>query len=134
VAPGHDLAVRSSVPLSDCVVYPVILPDKVVTLRRLLDEAFQQTAITVVPAVETNSIELMVRLAMQGVGVTFLNELNIETERQRGDLVYVPLRDRHLRPQRLSIVGPAKAGPELLPSLLVEEFRAAFGTIAAREA
>lgn len=132
VAPGHDLASRAAATLSDCVVYPVILPDPGVTLRRLLDEAFLRTAIAVVPAVETNSIELMLRLAQHGVGVTFLNELNVEAERQRGDIVFVPLRDRYLKSQRLGVVGRATAGLETLPSLMVEELRTAFDAMAAR--
>jgi DNA-binding transcriptional LysR family regulator len=129
VAPGHELAARASTTLSDCVLYPVILPDSGLTLRRILDDAFQHTAIAVVPAVETNSIELMVRLAAAGVGVTFLNALNVAAERERGEIVFVPLRDRRLRPQRLSVVGPTKRGLDSLPDLLVEEFRAAFGAI-----
>jgi DNA-binding transcriptional LysR family regulator len=133
VAPSHELAARASTTLSDCVLYPVILPDSGVTLRRLLDDAFQHTAIAVVPAVETNSIELLVRLAAAGVGVTFLNALNIAAERERGELAFVPLRDLHLRPQRLSLVAPAKSGLDPLPGLLAEEFRAAFGAIGERE-
>jgi DNA-binding transcriptional LysR family regulator len=133
MAPSHELAARASTTLSDCVLYPVILPDSGVTLRRLLDDAFQHTAIAVVPAVETNSIELLVRLAAAGVGVTFLNALNIAAERERGELAFVPLRDLHLRPQRLSLVAPAKGGLDPLPGLLAEEFRAAFGAIAERE-
>jgi len=129
MAPGHELSGRTSTTLSDCVLYPVILPDSGVTLRRLLDDAFRRTAIAVVPAVETNSIELLVRLAVAGVGVTFLNALNIAAERERGELAFVPLRDRYLRPQRLSLVAPARGGLESLPGRLVEEFRTAFGAI-----
>ncbi|HUZ71974.1 MAG TPA: LysR family transcriptional regulator [Stellaceae bacterium] len=134
VAPGHDLAARSTATLSDCVVYPVILPDPGVTLRRLLDDAFVRTAIAVVPAVETNSIELMLRLARQGVGVTFLNQLNVAEERQRGEIAFVPLRDRHLKSQLLGVVGRAKAGLDALPSLMVEELRTAFGAMTGHEA
>jgi DNA-binding transcriptional LysR family regulator len=134
VPPGHDLAARASVTLSDCVPYPIVLPDSGVTLRRLLDEAFQQSAIAVVPAVETNSIELILRLVLQRLGITFLNELNVVSERERGEIVFVPLRDRRLKPQRLSVVTSAKRGLEALPSLLVEEFRTAFDAIAVREA
>ena len=129
MTPGHELSGRTSTTLSDCVLYPVILPDSGVTLRRLLDDAFRRTAIAVVPAVETNSIELLVRLAVAGVGVTFLNALNIAAERERGELAFVPLRDRYLRPQRLSLVAPARGGLESLPGRLVEEFRTAFGAI-----
>jgi len=133
VAPGHDLALRPSATLSDCVVYPLILPDPGLTLRRLLDDAFRRTSIKVMPAIETNSIELMLRLALQGVGVTFLNALNIDAERRRGEAVFVPLRDRHLKAQQLSVVGRTKSGLEALPGLMVEEFRAAFDTMAAHE-
>jgi DNA-binding transcriptional LysR family regulator len=133
VAPGHDLAARPVATLSDCVVYPVILPDPGVTLRRVLDEAFLRTAIAVVPAVETNSIELMLRLAQEGVGVTFLNELNVDAERQRGEIVFVPLRDRHLKSQLLSVVARATAGLEALPSLMVEQIRTAFDAMAAHD-
>jgi DNA-binding transcriptional LysR family regulator len=134
VAPGHDLAAQATASLSDCVIHPVILPDPGVTLRRLLDEAFARTAIAVVPAVETNSIELMLRLALQGTGVTFLNELNVAAERRRGEIAFVPLRDRHLRAQQLGVIGRASAGLEALASLMVEELRGAFGAMAAHDA
>ena len=133
VASDHALAGRASTTLSDCVLFPVILPDSGVTLRRLIDDAFQHTAIAVVPAVETNSIELMVRLAASGVGVTFLNALNIAAECERGELAFVPLRDRHLRPQRLSLVGPARGRLDPLAGLLVEDFRSALGRAGERE-
>jgi DNA-binding transcriptional LysR family regulator len=131
MAPDHDLAARASVLLSDCMTYPLILPEAGVTLRRLLDEAFTRTAIALVPAIETNSIELMLRLAMRGAGVTFLNAINVEDERCRGEVAFVPLRDRHLRPQRLSVVYPAKGGLDGLPSLMLEDLRTALEGLAA---
>lgn len=125
VAPGHALAGRASVALGDCVVHPLILPDPGVTLRRILDDAFVRAAVTATAAIETNSIELMVRLAQQGVGVTFLNAVNVAEENRHGEVAFVPLRDRHLPPQRLSVVGSAKGKLDPLPSLLVEEINTA---------
>lgn len=126
VARNHDLASHTSVTLSDCIAHPLILPDQGLTLRRLLDDAFKRSTVTARPAFESNSIELMLGLVQQGLGVTFLNRLNIEAARQRGEVVLVPLRNRFLKPQRLSVVGPAKHGLESLANLMVEDFRAAF--------
>ncbi len=126
VGPGHPLAGRGSVSLSTCLGYPIILPDAGLTLRHALDDAFTRATINVTPIVETNAIELIKRSAMLDLGVGFLNIVDVAEERRRGELVFIPLSDRHIRPQLLKIMYREKGGLDPLANLFAEEIKSTF--------
>ncbi len=126
VKPGHPLAGRSSASLSTCLGYPIILAKSGLTLRHALDEAFGRSAIRVTPAIETNAIELIKRAAALDLGVAFLNTVDIAVERRRGEVAFVPLSDRHIKPQLLKVVYRAKGGLDPLANLLTEEIKSTF--------
>jgi DNA-binding transcriptional LysR family regulator len=126
VKPGHPLAGRSSVSLSSCLGYPIILAESGLTLRHALDEAFGRSTIRVTPAIETNAIELIKRAAALDLGVAFLNVVDIAVERRRGEVAFVPLSDRHVKPQLLKVVYRAKGGLDPLANLLTEEIKLTF--------
>jgi DNA-binding transcriptional LysR family regulator len=120
VAPGHPLAGKQAASLADCAAYPLILGSEGFSTRILLDDAFTRLAITVVPAFATESVDLMKRLAMCNLGVTFLVAAAIEEERRRSELVFVPLRDRALKPDVLKLVRRRAMPLDYLPSLMLE--------------
>lgn len=111
VPPGHALAARPSVLLSECVGYPLILPARSLSIRGILDAAFARNAIEVSPVAESTSTVLIRQLVLLGTGIALLNPLDVMEERARQALVYVPLRDRHLQGQTLTLV--ARAGGQL---------------------
>ncbi|MCY1232080.1 aminoethylphosphonate catabolism associated LysR family transcriptional regulator [compost metagenome] len=118
VPPGHALAARQSALLSECVGYPLILPAPSLSIRAILDAAFARNAIEVSPVAESTSTALIRQLVMLGTGIALLNPLDVMEERARQALVYVPLRDRHLQGQTLTLVararGPLSAAAELM--------------------
>lgn len=127
VAPRHPLADRASVRLSDCLEYPLFVADATTAIRPHLDAAFAKLSVKLEPALETNSIEMMRHAAIQNQGVTFLTPIDIETERQQGRLVYLPIHGAGFRPQTLSLVGrdrasnpTASALAELLKTAIAE--------------
>ena len=106
VAPAHPLANRKTVRMSDCLLYPLVLADRSLSLREVV-EATAPARATLVPVVETNSMELMKRLARTTPHVTFLNRLDVDREMATGDLVFIPLTGTDSL-QRLNILHRAR--------------------------
>jgi len=106
VAPGHALAAMAgpAVTLADCSAFPMVIPDRSLTVGALLADALERAAIGVETVVETNSVELLKRAATQGQTVTFLSEVEMAVEVARGELVFLPLRDAEMR-QELRLVA-----------------------------
>jgi DNA-binding transcriptional LysR family regulator len=129
VAPGHPLAQEASVSLGDCVFYPLILAEPGLTLRKAVDDAFRRSAIAAEPSIETNSIELIKQTALLDLGVAILNAIDVIDERRSGQIRFLPLRDRNLPPQRITVVQRAKGGLEPLPGLVAEALKAALGEL-----
>jgi len=124
VAPGHPLAGAPSLLLADCVGHPLILPAPALSIRAILDEALARGGIAAAPAVESTSTALIQRLAAMGAGVALLNPLDVLEARQRGELVFVPLRDAHLRRQTLTLVARRLGEPAPAAELLAAEVEA----------
>lgn len=127
MASRHPLAERTSVRLSDCLDYPLLVADETTAIRPHLDAAFAKLSVKLEPAIETNSIEMMRHAAIQNQGITFLTPIDIESERQQGRLVYVPIHGVVIRSQTLSLVSrdrasnpTASAMGELLKTLIAE--------------
>jgi DNA-binding transcriptional LysR family regulator len=127
VPPTHSLARLASISLSVCAEHPLVMPRAGMTLRALLDDGFARLGITPEPVVETNSIELMKQSALLGLGVAFLNEVDVEMERRNGQIAFVPLQDRHVKPQILKVVHRAKGSLGVLPSLMAEALKSSLG-------
>ncbi|NKK72039.1 LysR family transcriptional regulator [Rhizobium sophorae] len=106
VAPAHPLANRKTVRMSDCLLYPLVLADRSLSLREVVEAAAPARA-TLVPVVETNSMELMKRLARTTPHITFLNRLDVDREMATGDLVFIPLTGTGSL-QRLNILHRAR--------------------------
>ncbi|MGO6852562.1 LysR family transcriptional regulator [Rhizobium beringeri] len=106
VAPAHPLADRKTVRMSDCLLYPLVLADRSLSLREVV-EATAPARATLVPVVETNSMELMKRLARTTPHITFLNRLDVDREMATGDLVFIPLTGTGSL-QRLNILHRAR--------------------------
>jgi len=106
VAPTHPLATRKTVRMSDCLLYPLVLADRSLSLREVV-EATAPARATLVPVVETNSMELMKRLAQTAPHVTFLNRLDVDREMVTGELVFIPLTGTGSL-QRLNILHRAR--------------------------
>jgi molybdate transport repressor ModE-like protein len=132
--PSHPLASKSSVSLADCANFPLIIGSAGFSTRLLLDDAFAHAAITVAPAFATESVDLMKRLAMSDLGVTFLVAAAIEEERRRGELTFVPLRDRSLKPEILKLIRRRATSLDHLPSLMLEMLKAALLELGGRAA
>jgi len=103
MAPGHKLASRPILRLSDCLAYPLVVPGASVSIRAILERALP-TGAKLAPALETNSSELLRDMAAIPPHITFLNQLDIASEAVSGLLCRVPVHELSATPQRLSLV------------------------------
>lgn len=124
---GHALSEQACITLAQCQDLPLILADIGMPLRLILDDACLEAGITLEPVIESNSLEFLKRSAMQGLGVTFLHQLEVEEEVRRGDLRFVPLLDPLVAPSVLRIVHRPGAPLDALPHELAEAVVAATG-------
>lgn len=121
VSSEHALASMGSVQLAFCAPYPLIFPDKSMRIHRIIVDAFENAGLTVEPAFLTNSIESMKCLAAAGGGVAFLSKFDIAEEYRSGLLTYLPIRDRSMGKNVLSLVQREKGNRSLATSMFAEE-------------
>ena len=122
VSADHPLAKRSSVRMSDCVDFPMVLPDSTMVVRQKLDSVFQRMGIKATPMMESNSIEMIRGFVASGQGLSFLNQINVQDERLQGTIRFLPIID-HCPPVTLKIARRAAGQPQLIPGLLAEAIR-----------
>ena len=125
-APGHPLAQRragATIALADCIGYPMVIPDRSITIGQFLAEAFERSMIGVETIAETNSVELLKRSVTLGDTIAFLSEIETEVETRRGELVFLPLRDSGLQHQELRLVARRTSPLDATQSRVAEELR-----------
>ena len=125
MAPDHPLNGRFLLRMSDCLDYPLVVADGTMTLRAQLDRLIPAGA-AFTPAIETNSIELMKRLAQSPPHITFVNLSDVGEEIRRGVLAFTPLRDAHSIMQKIHLIHRARGSLDGPASLFAARVEAAF--------
>lgn len=91
VAPGHPLASRGSVTLSEVVDYPLALPGPTSTLRELLDIYCSRAGLVYRSVLDTENLETLVQFAISGNAVTFTGELFVRHRLKANELTALNL-------------------------------------------
>jgi DNA-binding transcriptional LysR family regulator len=112
----HPLAREKKLMFADCLHYPVAWPARGLSIRAILDKLQASTKVSPPRAFECNSLRLMAALARRGRCIAFQARIGIEQEIADGTLVFVPLANRRIPADRLTVVhrrgsgsGPAAA-------------------------
>lgn len=108
MSPDHPLASRLSLRFSDCLPHPLLLAERGMSLRDAVDLMVPPN-VDLSPALETNSLELMRRMARTSPCVTFLCAFEVEEDLRAGRLAFVPIQGSPAR-QSVTLVHRA-AGP-----------------------
>ena len=69
---------------------------------------------------ETNASEMLKQLVKRGTGLTFLNPLDVYDDCSRGELVFRPVADPHVRHQPMKLFARARAPLDAATSLFVD--------------
>lgn len=120
VAPGHELAACGSVSFQQATAYPVALQSRSLTIRRYLEAQYNWLFKEPRRLVETNSLQLVKQLAMGGQHVMFTSELDVAAELADGRLVFLPIGDRDVEPQEISLAVDAARPPGPIVQLVAE--------------
>ncbi len=111
MAPDHPLARERRLLFAQCLQYPVAWPARGLSLRAILDKMMGKAAPA--HAFECNSLRLMAALARRGRCIAFQTRIGIEQEIADGALVFVPLANRRMPADRLTIVHQPGSGAGL---------------------
>jgi DNA-binding transcriptional LysR family regulator len=95
----HPLAARSGVKLRDCADYPLVLPNRDIAGRQLLERYIARSSLKLSPMVESNSFEFLRGYLYHGQAITFQIAVGAVTD--GGELVALPLEDRNFPHGRL---------------------------------
>jgi DNA-binding transcriptional LysR family regulator len=116
VAPGHALAGRSDLRLSDLDGWPLAIADETLSIHPLITDAFDRAGLRLAPRYQTNSVGMLKYLTATGAAVTFLSRIDVDEDQRAGRLVWVPILGQELRSHELrlahrrgSAVNPAIA-------------------------
>jgi DNA-binding transcriptional LysR family regulator len=101
--PEHPLQGMAVISLSDCLAYPLILPDRSLALRNVIDRALSRLSAVAVPVAACNSIAVMKMLVETGVGIGLMNEINVAHEAAGGRLVFRTVTEGMATPSVLSL-------------------------------
>jgi DNA-binding transcriptional LysR family regulator len=123
MAPEHPLAGRAEIRLSECLDFPLAIPDGRISIRPILERALPSNA-TLSPALESNSIEMLRDMAHLCPHITFLNELDIAPELVRGDLTLVPVRELSALRQKLVLACRLDSALDPATYLVAQEIKA----------
>jgi DNA-binding transcriptional LysR family regulator len=92
VTPEHPLASKREVTFAECARYPLIMPTPNMSLYAALQPAFKNYEHPLKIVLQTGSIELMRKLAAEGVGVAFHARLGATGDPDARKVVHIPLR------------------------------------------
>jgi DNA-binding transcriptional LysR family regulator len=87
----HPLAGKDRLKIYDCADYPLYLPKRPEGIRQVLDSIAAKVGITLEPALESNSLDLLRLMAQDSQALTFALEINLRPELAKDRLVAVPL-------------------------------------------
>jgi len=122
--PDHPLARRKSVTLTDCAAYPILtLPDRWL-IDAIMNSEFARSGAGFQTRVISNSIELMRKAILAGLGIGFFTPVGFIDEIKRRELVHIPLAEPWLADSELGILVPRGRSPSAPVSVVLEAVRA----------
>lgn len=90
-AAQHPMAKQKAITLREILTQPLLLTEKGMSYRRLLDEVLAQRSLAAEPVLELGHTDLLCELVAQGTGVSFLPDHVTHTAQQAGHIVRLPV-------------------------------------------
>lgn len=87
----HPLATKTMLKIYECVDYPMVLPKRPQGIRQILDTLAAKVGITIAPAVESNSLDLLRLMSQESEALSFCLAINRRPELAKERLVAVPV-------------------------------------------
>ena len=104
-APEHAVADLDSISLADFVKHPVAFQSAALSIRRLLEVRHSWIFDRVTDTVVVNSIQLMKLLVLSSRYIAVTSELDVGPEITAGKLKFIPINDRDVFHQTVSLIS-----------------------------
>jgi len=101
--PDHKLAKRRSLGIMECLEYDLLLPARGNGIREVLETATAAKRLVINPAVESNNLSLLEKIAGKGDGIGFTIPLDMSSAESMAPLRYIPLDLKDVRLARLLV-------------------------------
>ncbi len=101
MAEDHPLAGRDKLRIYECADYPLLLPKRPEGIREVLDNIAAKVGLTLEPALQSNSLDLLRLMSQDSMSLSFALEVNLRPELARDRMVSVPLDLQGTPPGRL---------------------------------
>lgn len=106
VPPDHPLCrLNRAISLSDLERYPLGLMGNPFGMRQMVNMVAHQERVHLEARLSTNSVAVLKNFVRSGIGVTFMPELTVVDEIQRGEILTLPMRYPALSGARAQIVS-----------------------------
>jgi DNA-binding transcriptional LysR family regulator len=124
--PRHAFAHRKSLKLADLVGEALVSSDCGYSIRHRLNEQFDGEGERLFKhAIETNSFEAMTAAIKLGIGIAIRSPVGIGGEIARGEVVFVPISDRNLRFETITVLGGGRHPLPVAAAAFVERLSSA---------
>ena len=87
----HPLAGRDRLKIYDCAEFPLVLPKRPEGIRQVLDIDAEKTGVTLAPALESNSLDLLRLMSRDSMALSFSLAINLRPDLESERLAAVPL-------------------------------------------
>ena len=94
VLPGHPLASRGSVTLTELARYPLALPPAETTVRQMIDIVCSRLGLQLAPVLISNHAKTVIHFVLHGGGVSVASEIAVRHLVAEGAIVALPISDQ----------------------------------------
>ncbi|ATJ91604.1 LysR family transcriptional regulator [Acetobacter tropicalis] len=119
--PDHPVAAMDEAYFSLCAEYPVVVPAPPLALWRPLELLEAETGMKIQAIARADNIQMIKSLVSEGVGIGILSYLDAYDEIQKGQLAFVPLRNKKLSPITLALCVDRSRQLSMAARLIISE-------------
>ena len=130
MTPDHELATRKSVTLDECGGCRLMYQDHSASMQPFFGNEMEAFKSAHKPVAISNTLAVLKRLLLRGVGIAFYTRLGFAEELASGRLVAVPLEGDRLSLLRLCLIAPSDRMPTVAARAMAEHLQQALASIA----
>ena len=130
MTPDHELATRASLTLDQCAAFPLMYQDHSASMQPFFGNEMEAFKSAHEPVAISNTLAVLKRLLLRGVGIAFYTRLGFAEELASGRLVAVPLEGERLSTLRLCLIAPSDRMPTVAASAVAEHMQRALARFA----
>ena len=125
MTPDHELAARKSVTLDECGDCRLMYQDHSASMQPFFGNEMEAFKSAHKPVAISNTLAVLKRLLLRGVGIAFYTRLGFAEELASGRLVAVPLEGERLSTLRLCLIAPSDRMPTVAARAAAEHLQQA---------